>query len=73
MSTSITSISTRPTSTGVVRSIWWDSNDSYRAEGWFEIGPDMRTAPGAQVTALWADNKHLDLFVTGHDSVVRST
>jgi hypothetical protein len=58
---------------GVVRSIWWDSNDGYRAEGWFEIGREMRTVPGAKVTALWADNKHLDLFVTGDNGVVRST
>ncbi len=58
---------------GVVRSIWWDSDHGYRADGWFEIGPDKRTAPGAKVTALWADDKHLDLFVTGDDGVVRST
>ena len=58
---------------GAVRSIWWSSDDGYRAGGWFEIGPNMRTMPGAKVTALWADNKHLDLFVTGDDGVVRST
>jgi len=57
---------------GVVRSIWWDSDDGYRPGGWFAIGPEMRTAPGAKVTALWADDKHLDLFVTDDNGVVRS-
>ena len=40
---------------GVVRSIWWNSDNGYRAEGWFALGPEKKTAPGAQVTALWAD------------------
>lgn len=57
---------------GAVRSIWWDSDEGYRAEGWFTLGP-QRSVPGARVTALWADSKHLDLFVTGDDGVVRST
>ena len=57
---------------GVVRSIWWDVDGGYRAEGWFAIHSEKKTAPGAQVTALWADDKHLDLFMTGDDGVVRS-
>ena len=33
---------------GVVQSIWWDRNvpSGYRAEGWFGIHPETRTAPG---------------------------
>jgi hypothetical protein len=58
---------------GVVRSIWWDSANGYRADGWFSIGSTTQTAPGAPVTAVWADDEHLDLFMTDKDGVVRST
>jgi hypothetical protein len=58
---------------GTVRSISWTRDGGYRADGWFEIGPDTRSDPGAKVTAVWAAKTHLDLFVTGDDGVVRST
>lgn len=57
---------------GIVRTISWDSGDGYRPAGWLAIHPSARTTPGAPITALWADDQHLDLFMTGVDGVVRS-
>ena len=39
---------------------------------WFPIHPEARFDPNGRVTALWRDDKHLDLFAVGHDGVVRS-
>ena len=58
---------------GVVRSIWWNSDEGFRADGWFAIDPQTRTVAGARISAVWADDKHLDLFMTDRDGVVRST
>ncbi|MFN8445381.1 MAG: hypothetical protein U0175_31620 [Caldilineaceae bacterium] len=40
---------------------------------WFTIHPEVKFAPGATVTALWANSSHLDLFTTGSDGAVWST
>jgi hypothetical protein len=39
---------------------------------WFTIHPERRFAPGAPVTARWANERHLDLFATGDDGAVCS-
>ena len=61
---------------GVVQSIFFDDKGSsppgYRADGWFAIHPEMTTAPGTAVTALWRSATHLDLFVTDHTGVIQS-
>ena len=48
------------------------SSPNYWAN-WFSIHPETKAVPGAQVTAVWANTAHLDLFMTGSDGVVRST
>jgi hypothetical protein len=59
---------------GAVWSIWWDANEpaGYRPEGWFLIHPEVKANPGATVTALWRNDQHLDLFMTGTDGAVWS-
>jgi hypothetical protein len=39
---------------------------------WFPIGPETVFDPNSQVTALWQNDKHLDLFAVGADGVARS-
>jgi len=58
---------------GIVQSIDWNAKGGYRAEGWFAIDPGNPAAPGAQISALWTKDTHLDLFMTGADGLVRST
>ena len=38
--------------------------------GWFPVDDTVRMQPGATVTARWASNSHLDLYVTGTDGAV---
>ncbi|MBV9647440.1 MAG: hypothetical protein JO043_08260 [Candidatus Eremiobacteraeota bacterium] len=59
---------------GVLQSIWWDRSAAtgYRPEGWFPIHPEHRFPPGAPVTAVWANQDHLDLFVVDSQGVVQS-
>ncbi|MGH3478495.1 MAG: hypothetical protein ACRDQD_16865, partial [Nocardioidaceae bacterium] len=40
---------------------------------WFSIHPEIKMQPGATVTALWSNPRHLDLFGTGTDGAVWST
>jgi hypothetical protein len=58
---------------GTVWSTYWDNNVYWRP--WFSISPQQKAEPGAEVSAVWAlySNLHLDLFMTGTDSVVWST
>ena len=58
-----------------MRTIWWDKDEpaGYRPEGWIEIHPEMRCPPGAPVAASWANEDHLDIFVTDRFGVVQST
>jgi uncharacterized Rossmann fold enzyme len=61
---------------GVVQSIFLDDDvrvPGYRPEGWFPLHPEMKAAPGAPVTALWRNPRHLDLFVTDVQGAVQST
>lgn len=39
---------------------------------WFPIGQNGLLDPNGQVTALWRNEQHLDLFAVGADGVVRS-
>jgi hypothetical protein len=39
---------------------------------WFPIHSEATFDPNGRVTALWRDDKHLDLFAVGADGVVRS-
>ena len=48
------------------------SSPNYWAN-WFSIHPETKAEAGAQVTAVWANTAHLDLFMTGSDGVVWST
>jgi hypothetical protein len=59
---------------GVARTIWWDRNEpeGYRADGWIAIHPELRSVPGGQLTALWANPDHLDLFAVTSDHAVSS-
>lgn len=60
---------------GIMRSIWWDQDApaGYRAEGWMEIHNEMRCPPGAPVAASWANEDHLDIFVTDHSGAIQTT
>ncbi len=60
------------TSAGAVASIWWDRDSGYRADGWFVIHPDAVFAPATEVTALWANEDHLDLFAVDSSGVART-
>jgi hypothetical protein len=59
---------------GTVWSTWWDANQAggYRPQGWFAIHPEVKAQPGANVTALWRNSQHLDLFLTRTDGTVWS-
>ena len=39
---------------------------------WFQIHPEVMFDPNGRLTALWRNDKHLDLFAVGADGVVRS-
>ena len=59
---------------GTAISIWWDRNQpgGYRPGGYFPIHPETSFAAATPVTALWANEDHLDLFAVDVDGVVRS-
>jgi hypothetical protein len=63
---------------GTVRSVFWEPSpghpDGWEGKRWFPIHAEIKAAPGAAVTAIWApyQPRHLDLFVTGPDGTVRS-
>jgi hypothetical protein len=59
---------------GVVRTIWWDKNEpsGYDPAGWLMIHPESKSVPGGHVTALWANDNHLDLYVVTTDQAVSS-
>jgi hypothetical protein len=61
---------------GVVWSTWWEPNKNWHA--WFTVSnavwrPNISVKAGAQVTALWRDSDHLDLFATANDGSAWST
>jgi hypothetical protein len=59
---------------GAVRTIWWDRNErgGYRAAGWFPIHPETSFKVTTPITALWANQDHLDLFAVDSNGVVRT-
>ena len=61
---------------GTVWSTWWEPNKFWQP--WFTVSnavwiPGVSLKPGAQITALWHGENHLDLFATAGDGSVWST
>src|SRR6516225_203709 len=57
---------------GEVISAWWDGSCGWQP--WFAIQPQTgKTQPGQQVTAVWSNPQHLDLFATNSEGRVIST
>jgi hypothetical protein len=59
---------------GTLQSIWWDKSEpaGYRPQGWFAIHPEQEFPPDAPVTAVWANQDHLDLFAVDQKGAVQS-
>jgi hypothetical protein len=59
---------------GTVQSIWWDRSEpaGYRPQGWFAIHPETRFPPATPLTAVWANQNHLDLFAADSSGVVQT-
>jgi hypothetical protein len=59
-------------SEGRVISTWWEGGKGWQA--WFLIQPRTgKVQPGQQVTAVWSNPQHLDLFATDSQGRVIST
>jgi hypothetical protein len=57
---------------GRVVSTWWESAKGWQP--WFPIQPSSgQPSADQQITALWSNPQHLDLFMTSHDGSVLST
>jgi hypothetical protein len=55
----------------MVATISWEPT-GYRADGWLLIDPNTQFQAGTPVTAIWANEDHLDLFAVGADGIIRT-
>jgi hypothetical protein len=59
-------------SDGIVATIWWEPS-GYNPDGWYLIDPNTRFQMGTPISAIWANEDHLDLFAIDADGIIRTT